>query len=103
MTSEASKIECHGLLIFLYSLFKVLLDGKNIKDINVSYLRNHIGVVSQEPVLFSTTIAENIAFGREGVTQQEIEEAAKAANAHKFITQFPKVRLITKRFWGREN
>jgi ABC-type multidrug transport system fused ATPase/permease subunit len=69
-----------------------LLDGKNIKDINVSHLRDHIGVVSQEPVLFSTTIAENIAFGREGATQGEIEDAAKAANAHNFISQFPKVR-----------
>ncbi|XP_028410024.1 multidrug resistance protein 1-like [Dendronephthya gigantea] len=68
----------------------VLLDGTNIKDINVSHLRSHIGIVSQEPVLFSTTIAENIAFGREGVTQNEIEEAAKAANAHNFISQFPK-------------
>ncbi|CAB4029963.1 multidrug resistance 1-like isoform X1 [Paramuricea clavata] len=68
----------------------VLLDGQNIKDINVSHLRSHIGVVSQEPILFSTTIAENIAFGREGVTQQEIEQAAKAANAHNFISQFPK-------------
>jgi ABC-type multidrug transport system fused ATPase/permease subunit len=69
-----------------------LLDGKNIKDINVSHLRDHIGVVNQEPVLFSTTIAENIAFGREGATQREIEDAAKAANAHNFISQFPKVR-----------
>jgi ATP-binding cassette subfamily B (MDR/TAP) protein 1 len=49
-------------------------------------------VVNQEPVLFSTTIAENIAFGREGATQREIEDAAKAANAHNFISQFPKVR-----------
>ncbi|CAB3990056.1 multidrug resistance 1 isoform X2, partial [Paramuricea clavata] len=68
----------------------VLLDGKNIKDINVSHLRSHIGVVNQEPILFSTTIAENIAYGREGVTQQEIEKAARAANAHSFISQFPK-------------
>ena len=47
--------------------------------------------MNQEPVLFSTSIAENIAFGREGVTQEEIEQAAKTANAHNFITQFPKV------------
>ncbi|XP_028410025.1 multidrug resistance protein 1-like [Dendronephthya gigantea] len=68
----------------------ILIDGTNIKDINVNHLRSHIGIVNQEPVLFSTTIAENIAFGREGVTQNEIEEAAKAANAHNFISQFPK-------------
>jgi ATP-binding cassette subfamily B (MDR/TAP) protein 1 len=54
-----------------------------------------MGMVNQEPVLFSTSIAENIAFGREGVTQQEIEQAAKAANAHNFISQFPKVRWST--------
>lgn len=48
--------------------------------------------MNQEPVLFSTTIAENIAFGREGVTQNEIEKAAKIANAHDFIIRFPKVK-----------
>jgi ABC-type multidrug transport system fused ATPase/permease subunit len=48
--------------------------------------------VNQEPVLFSTTVAENIAFGREGVTQHEIEKAAKIANAHDFIIRFPKVK-----------
>ncbi len=47
--------------------------------------------MSQEPVLFATTIAENIAYGREGATQHEIENAAKLANAHNFITEFPKV------------
>ena len=60
------------------------------------HLRNLIGVVNQEPVLFATTIAENIAFGREGVSQKEIEEAAKMANAHNFITQFPQVQQYTK-------
>ena len=46
-------------------------------------------MVSQEPVLFATTIAENIRYGKEGVTQAEIEEAAKAANAHLFISELP--------------
>lgn len=64
---------------------------------NISYLRSLIGVVNQEPVLFGTTIRENIAFGKEGATQSEIEEAAKMANAHSFITQFPKVRTNTHR------
>ena len=71
--------------------FEVLLDGQDIKSLNLRHLRRFIGVVNQEPVLFATTIAENIAFGREGVTQREIEEAAKMANAHNFITNFPKV------------
>lgn len=69
----------------------VYVDGHDIKDINVSHLRSFIGIVNQEPILFSTTIAENIAYGREGVTQREIEEAAKMANAHDFITKFPQV------------
>ncbi|XP_046862109.1 ATP-dependent translocase ABCB1-like isoform X2 [Xenia sp. Carnegie-2017] len=68
----------------------VKLDGTDIKSMNISYLRSLIGVVNQEPVLFGTTIRENIAFGKEGATQSEIEEAAIMANAHSFITQFPK-------------
>ena len=58
-------------------------------DLNLHWLRQHIGVVSQEPVLFATTIAENIRYGRDGVTQAEIESAAKAANAHSFISELP--------------
>lgn len=50
--------------------------------------------MSQEPVLFATTIAENISYGREGATMAEIEEVAKKANAHNFISQFPQVRAL---------
>lgn len=50
-----------------------------------------MGVVSQEPVLFGTTIADNIKYGRINVTQAEIEQAGKMANAHDFIKQLPKV------------
>ena len=60
-----------------------------MRDLNLHWLRQHIGVVSQEPVLFATTIAENIRYGRDGVTQEEIESAAKAANAHSFISELP--------------
>ena len=52
------------------------------------------GIVSQEPTLFATTIAENIRYGRDGVTQAEIELAAKKANAHNFISKLPSVRQI---------
>ena len=76
---------------FNFALFKVKLDGNDITSLNVKWLRSHIGVVSQEPILFATTIAENIGYGREGATMQEIEEAAKQANAHNFISQFPQV------------
>lgn len=68
---------------------RVLLDGKNIKDLNTCWLRNNIGVVSQEPILFGMTIAENIKLGNTDATIQEIEDAAKAANAHDFITRLP--------------
>ncbi|PVD39429.1 hypothetical protein C0Q70_02059 [Pomacea canaliculata] len=68
---------------------QVLLDGIDIRELNVRWLRSNIGVVSQEPVLFATTIAENIRYGRDGVTQAEIEQAAKNANAHDFIMALP--------------
>ncbi|CAK4302697.1 unnamed protein product [Aphanomyces euteiches] len=67
----------------------VYLDGVDLKSINVQSLRNHISIVSQEPVLFVGTIGENIATGKPGATQAEIEDAAKKANAHDFIMQFP--------------
>ncbi|XP_048749989.2 ATP-dependent translocase ABCB1-like isoform X1 [Ostrea edulis] len=68
---------------------RVLLDGNDLKDLNTNWLRNNIGVVSQEPILFGMTIAENIKLGNPDVTIQEVEEAAKAANAHDFIQQLP--------------
>ena len=57
------------------------------------FLFFYVGVVSQEPVLFGTTIGENIRYGREGVTQEQIELAAKQANAHDFIMKLPQVYL----------
>ena len=69
------------------------MGGHDIKDINVKWLRQQIGVVSQEPVLFDGSISDNIRFGREGATQTELEDAAKMANAHSFITNFPDVSL----------
>ncbi|XP_049836465.1 multidrug resistance protein homolog 49-like isoform X2 [Schistocerca gregaria] len=68
---------------------KVFLDGTDVKELNVNWLRNQIGVVGQEPVLFATTVGENIRYGRENATQDEIEMAAKEANAHDFITKLP--------------
>ncbi|XP_066999280.2 multidrug resistance protein homolog 49 isoform X2 [Anabrus simplex] len=67
----------------------VSVDGNDMKLLNVSWLRHHIGVVGQEPVLFATSIKENIRYGREDATEQEIEEAAKEANAHDFIMKLP--------------
>ncbi|XP_030639390.1 ATP-dependent translocase ABCB1 [Chanos chanos] len=67
----------------------VSIDGHDIRSLNVSHLRKLIGVVSQEPVLFATTIAENIRYGREDVTQAEIEQATREANAYDFIMKLP--------------
>ncbi|CAL8290779.1 unnamed protein product [Merluccius merluccius] len=67
----------------------VHLDGHDVRTLNVRYLREKIGVVSQEPILFATTITENIRYGRPDVTQREIEQATKEANAYDFIMSLP--------------
>lgn len=67
----------------------ISLDGVNIKDMNVHYLRSLIGYVGQEPTLFATTIRNNISYGNPDATQEKIEAAAKMANAHDFISQLP--------------
>ena len=65
----------------------VMLDGVDIKSLNVRWLRSQLGLVGQEPVLFQGTVAQNIAYGKSTpATQEEIEIAARAANAHHFIT-----------------
>ena len=64
-----------------------MLDGVELKTLNVRWLRKQLGLVGQEPVLFEGTVAANIGYGKEGATQAEIEEAAEAANAHQFITE----------------
>ena len=63
--------------------------GYDIRQLNLHWLRSDIGVVSQEPVLFATTIAENIRYGREDVSDEEMIAAAEAANAHSFISELP--------------
>uniref|UniRef100_A0A3Q3DTX5 ATP-binding cassette, sub-family B (MDR/TAP), member 11a n=1 Tax=Hippocampus comes TaxID=109280 RepID=A0A3Q3DTX5_HIPCM len=67
----------------------VTLDGHDIRSLNIKWLRSLIGIVEQEPVLFATTIAENIRFGKPGVTMEEIIQAAKEANAYHFIMDLP--------------
>lgn len=67
----------------------ITLDGVDIRKLNLKWLREQIGLVSQEPKLFAQSIRENIAIGLPGATQEQIEEAARKANAHDFITSFP--------------
>ncbi|NXS57451.1 MDR1 protein, partial [Brachypteracias leptosomus] len=68
---------------------EITLDGRDIQTLNVKWLRENIGIVSQEPVLFATTIAENIRYGREDITDAEIQQAAREANAFDFISRLP--------------
>jgi ATP-binding cassette, subfamily B, multidrug efflux pump len=67
----------------------VKIDGVDVRDVTLDSLRSQIGMVLQETMLFGSTVRENIAFGRPDATQEEIEDAAKAAAAHDFIVEFP--------------
>ncbi len=68
---------------------EILIDGVNIREVTLKSLREHIGVVAQDVYLFSGSVRENIAYGKQNATQEEIEQAAKLAGAHEFITQLP--------------
>ncbi len=68
---------------------RVLIDGHDVRDVQLQSLRRQIGIVMQETTLFSGTIRENIAFGRPNATQEEIEEAARSARASEFIARLP--------------
>ncbi len=67
----------------------IRIDGKDIRDIKLKSLRDHIGIVQQDVYLFAGTVIENISYGKPGSTREEIIEAAKLANAHEFIMELP--------------
>ncbi|MGJ5198582.1 ABC transporter ATP-binding protein [Bradyrhizobium sp. HKCCYLRH1030] len=69
---------------------RILIDGQDIAHATQDSLRSQIAIVQQEPILFHRSLAENIAYGRPGASQAEIEQAARLANAHEFITRLPK-------------
>ncbi len=89
--SGSGKSTIANLLPRFYDLQEgeITLDGNNIKDITLKNLRNLMGVVTQDAILFNDTIANNISFGMENSTEEKIIEAAKIANAHDFILQLP--------------
>jgi ATP-binding cassette subfamily B protein len=89
--SGAGKSTIAALLTRLYdpTAGQVRLDGVDLRELDPSWLRRQVGIVSQEPVLFSSSIADNIRFGKQGATDAEIEAAARSANAHEFIAAFP--------------
>ncbi|CAF0770902.1 unnamed protein product [Adineta ricciae] len=90
-SSGSGKSTCVQLLQNFYEvdLGEILIDGIQINEYDRRWLRQQIGVVSQEPVLFHTTIRENILFGIDSATNEEIYQAAKVANAHDFIMCLP--------------
>uniref|UniRef100_K3YQ69 Multidrug resistance protein n=1 Tax=Setaria italica TaxID=4555 RepID=K3YQ69_SETIT len=86
--SGSGKSTIIGLIERFYDPLRgvVKIDGRDIKTYNLRALRRHIGLVSQEPTLFAGTIRENIVYGTETATEAEIENAARSANAHDFIS-----------------
>ncbi len=89
--SGAGKTTMINLVCRFYDVDEgaILLDGVDIRKVRLNDLRSQIGIVPQEPYLFNATIAENIAYGRPDVAQEEIIQAAIAANAHGFIMRMP--------------
>jgi len=68
---------------------RIILDGQDLRDLKLQSLRQHIALVTQDPILFAASIRENIAYGRPGASQKDIEAAARAAGAHEFIQRLP--------------
>lgn len=68
---------------------RVTVDGVDVRDVTIESLRTHVGIALQEPILFSGTIRDNIRYGKPDASNEEVVEAAKAAQAHDFITGFP--------------
>ncbi|MEM6403683.1 MAG: ABC transporter ATP-binding protein, partial [Cyanobacteria bacterium P01_D01_bin.116] len=89
--SGAGKTTFVNLLPRFYDVIKgeILIDGVDIKDVTLNSLRRQIGIVPQETIMFSGTIAGNIAFGQSEFDMEAVKEAAKVANAHDFISQMP--------------
>jgi ABC-type multidrug transport system fused ATPase/permease subunit len=87
----AGKTTMASLLLRFYDPTSgaILLDGHDLRDMKLEWVRQQVSVVLQEPILFSTTIAENIGFGLAGATQEQIEEAARRAQADEFIRKIP--------------
>uniref|UniRef100_A0A0M3KEN3 ABC transporter domain-containing protein n=1 Tax=Anisakis simplex TaxID=6269 RepID=A0A0M3KEN3_ANISI len=90
--SGCGKSTIVGLILRYYDqqAGTLTIDGVPVRDLNIEWLRNTVGVVTQEPVLFAASIEENIRMGNEHVTEREMIQACTAANAHQFITKLPR-------------
>lgn len=89
--SGAGKSSVLGLLLRFYDpvVGKVLIDGKDLREYNLRWLRTRIGLVQQEPLLFNCSIRDNICYGNSGASESEIVEVAREANIHEFISNLP--------------
>ena len=89
--SGGGKSTIAGLLSRFYDPTEgvIALDDLDLRTLNPDWLRRRVGVVAQEPILFATSIAENISYGRDGATTDEVRRAAEAANAAEFVTALP--------------
>ena len=89
--SGAGKTTLADLLPRFYDVAtgEITIDGRDIRQSKVADLRGLFGIVSQEPILFNDTVYSNIVFGKEGISKSQVEEAARVANAHDFITRLP--------------
>ncbi|MFW5701823.1 MAG: ABC transporter ATP-binding protein, partial [Bacteroidota bacterium] len=90
--SGSGKSTALDLLIRFYDPVRgdIYMDGRNIRDFRIEDYRSLFGIVAQETMLFNDTVANNIRYGSESTTREEIEAAAKIANAYDFITKLPK-------------
>lgn len=89
--SGAGKSSFANLLLRFYdpTAGKIYIDGKDIRNITIQSLRSHIGFIQQDPILFNTTIYDNIRYGRPAATYAQVVTAATLANAHEFIMELP--------------
>ena len=88
-----------GLLTRLYEAESgtVTIDGTDVREFNIAYLRNVIGIVQQEPVLFNDTLENNLRFGKPDATLEQMKEACHMANANSFIAKLPQVLPILQK------
>jgi ABC-type multidrug transport system ATPase subunit len=89
--SGAGKSTVAALLARFYDpqVGRVTIDGRDVRDCSLDWLREQVGLLLQEPILFTATVAENIGYGIDGVSDEQIVAAAKAANAHEFVERLP--------------
>lgn len=86
--SGCGKSTVIGLILRFYDVGKgwVKVDGVDIREMDLQWYRKHVALVSQDPVIFSGTIRDNILFGKPDASENELVDAARAANAHEFIS-----------------